>query len=1623
MAEDAVPNLTQGDVHWLFAGPKLNAIDALDHSPDEAAKAVKIARATGNDPNIVYGDLDNYERQAKTEVSNGIVGDNKYLRSFLSDPIAAKLTNDDLGNLDEVTQVLDKFHKGNPLWEAQKAAIAEFKRGFGSFGDWVPEEDERQHPMLAKLAKGLVPVGVETAARGISASIGAIAAGAGAGLEAGAKMLGVSPQTAGDFGRDIRAMTELHLMGLSGVPHGAPAEPLRQTANRAEPWVAKGAIPPVGVDPVIDQFHIEQAKTDAEGLRDSLKAMAKTNLRERSSDFAAKLAGEVVSGDIQISRDAVQKLYGDKPPEPDDGLLGWVPGIAEQLKGTGDITVPLADYLGKVDPKVAKELEEGVRVRPEGLTPEEAKAYEPPEQGEQAIVANPDLAAVQSLRQGAALEPTKGKDVSLTLADSSPEGRHAFDIKDPSGASIGELYIAEEEGGKRLYIDDIRSAEGSQSIGPRAIRRAASQLFAQFPTAEEIRGMRVSGAREKAGERYSDMVLRRDQVEKAKPAFDGAAPGLTKAQTDKAQRLIAKKLEEDQEFLRKQEEKLAQRVASKEFVARKNELRGQVAEEIASRPDVDLEDKLRRGQLRIDPESLTEAERAKVPKEWLAEDGVRLDDLLAAYGGDAVTLGQVAALAQHRTATGMGPIPFRRSLVEATVHDRALAETRKVDLEAIWDHVLSETQEEILHEDTLRYATEAGQQYPIKTDAIREAIIDEVRASPAREATEARYMAEAGRAGRKIQDAGLNADPLELFKHSQAQEFAFIKARYAKEIAKQAEETAALAKKYSKREVKGTLPEYTNAIHSILQKVGGKIGRRPEDLATENAALGYKDLPDFLAQKEGQNPVMELQIPVADFLLDPAFQKEYKDLSVEELQGLHQSLKTLDHLGRSENKIEVAGEKYVREELINDMGTSLIENYGEGAKSLKEAPLPKKFARQVLASHYAADTLFQRFDRNDPDGVFTTTLLYPGARAANGKNVIERQLATRYKDIGPIDRPNEVVEHSFADPVFGGKRNITRAVLDNIIGNIGNKYNRDRAAFTLGVTPEELMTWVESVTRPKDITRSQKRGDTIWQWLKGQDDNVYRHLYGVAPENILIDGFQMHGRQYDGWYHPIITDAERSARGEKFERDPTTKPTNFWPNVRNSFTKRRTGVIDQLDFAPGRSELVMEQMVHDIAMREYVNDTSKIILNRTFKDALSKSWGPEYNDVLKVWLYKMAGSASYNPEALSYGARVANFFRQNAISTYIAYNIGTVYKHAPTAAIMSMREVPDAKWEFLKNSLGQYFKKADVDPRAYSDNVLDLNARDPALGGTIRDFVWKYSEEIQRRERHWVDTFSGGQDIALGKSSLRERVMEGGAKAVAWSDRFSADPLWYTKYQAVLKETGDHAKAVDRADLAVRNAHGSTSDMARPIIAMSNGPLAPFFTSLYGFFGANMQRKLMLGGDISDRYVLGAAKELHQARRNVPNIALNALSYVVAPVVIEELVASQFTDDRHGYGHKALNATLLALTNSIIGLRDFTWGVEHGTEPSVGMLTAIAHDLSQPLRDLGKPRPMSKANAGKLVQDTLSAVGVLTGSMPKPVARATRFGIDVANRQQNPRTFGDYYRGIISGQMKRRVEK
>src|SRR5262249_12638620 len=153
--------------------------------------------------------------------------------------------------------------------------------------------------------------------------------------------------------------------------------------------------------------------------------------------------------------------------------------------------------------------------------------------------------------------------------------------------------------------------------------------------------------------------------------------------------------------------------------------------------------------------------------------------------------------------------------------------------------------------------------------------------------------------------------------------------------------------------------------------------------------------------------------------------------------------------------------------------------------------------------------------------------------------------------------------------------------------------------------------------------------------------------------------------------------------------------------------------------------------------------------------------------------------------------------------------------------------------------------------------------------------------------RNWQETFGGAQKLVEGKLGIRDRIIQWGSKPVALSDMLSARSTWMTAYLTELEEGGNHGDAVFAGDRAVRRAHGSINVTNLPELVRQQGPFGSWMTTLYGFFGTMMQRRIEIAFELNDAWKLGMEGELKEASKKMAGTIPMIFATLFWPTLIE----------------------------------------------------------------------------------------------------------------------------------------
>ncbi len=372
---------------------KIQALPAVGSNPEQAAEAVRLGKDLGHPASVIELDPERYKRQVQTSEAARIIDQNPAAQRFIiNNPTAAKVSTDDWGSLNTVTQHMAEFERSIAgWWESSKvrreaqgkewgglrgvlqaptdvaaSALGGFVEGFGKYfgdggpGSWIKQDDLGTGALASagRMAWTMLGFPLEAGIRIGGGAIGGVAEGFGKG--AGELYSRVTGDEAGAerFARDMSGMVEAHITGLSG--QHSPTVSGQAVVNAATRMLERQ------IDAAIKRLDSVKAVGDLDKL---VEASTESKTKSRSPDTFGDFMGqhEGAQEPLFMSVDKVLELYKESGKELTDpkGPLGFIPDLSEQVAraitdGT-EVNVATQVYVTNVTPEMHQKLREEIR--------------------------------------------------------------------------------------------------------------------------------------------------------------------------------------------------------------------------------------------------------------------------------------------------------------------------------------------------------------------------------------------------------------------------------------------------------------------------------------------------------------------------------------------------------------------------------------------------------------------------------------------------------------------------------------------------------------------------------------------------------------------------------------------------------------------------------------------------------------------------------------------------------------------------------------------------------------------------------------------------------------------------------------------------------------------------------------------------------------------------------------------------------------------------------------------------------------------------------------------------------------------------------------------------------------
>ena len=701
---------------------------------------------------------------------------------------------------------------------------------------------------------------------------------------------------------------------------------------------------------------------------------------------------------------------------------------------------------------------------------------------------------------------------------------------------------------------------------------------------------------------------------------------------------------------------------------------------------------------------------------------------------------------------------------------------------------------------TLTKATGASREI---AKAAKEVAAQTVGAQRVREIREGRYSAAGTRAAREAEKLMAKGDTQGAAMAKRDQLLNLELARASRDAREWVGKALDYLKKFDSDAIRKTVdPDYVDQIDTLLERFDLRASITGKEIERRAS------LADWLKAQEALG--LEPDLPPS--VLNEALRTSYKTLTLDELRGLVDSVKQIEHLGRLKSKLLTAADQRAYEAVRDAMADSIRLHAGDRTADTRTPTTTLGRALQGLrhfgAAHIKAATWARILDGGKDAGPVWEYLIRP-ANAAGDREVRMRAEATRAL--------HEIMAPLFKGEKMGGKgrhfpsidRSLNRQERIAIALNTGNAGNLQRLLGGEGWTAEQIRPVLDSIT-PEEARAVQAIWDHFetYRPLVGE---MERRIYGKEPDWVQPTPVKLGGEELRGGYYPVKYDPAASVRAE--EHADAEGARRQLQGAYGAATVRRSFAKARAEEVKGRPLLYslagvyqgVNETIHALSWSEWLIDANRLLKSTAIDRAVREHYGPEAVRQFKTWR-----------DAVAEGEQAVNGALDQAL--------GKLRQSVSVAG------------------LGFNVMSAAMQPLGFSQSVVRLGAgwAGKGLGRYLaspiesareaRELSSFMAERSRTRFRELSELRNKVQDQGPVKDALQQGAYLLMMKAQAMVDV----PTWWGGYEKALAEGHDEARAVALADQAVLDSQGGGQTKDLSAIEMG-GQAQRLFTVFYSF--------------------------------------------------------------------------------------------------------------------------------------------------------------------------------------------
>jgi hypothetical protein len=597
----------------------------------------------------------------------------------------------------------------------------------------------------------------------------------------------------------------------------------------------------------------------------------------------------------------------------------------------------------------------------------------------------------------------------------------------------------------------------------------------------------------------------------------------------------------------------------------------------------------------------------------------------------------------------------------------------------------------------------------------------------------------------------------------------------------------------------------------------------PQERAAYSAQINSRDENGELTYADDEERIKLL----AD-AIERSAKRSYKDMTLEELRGLNDTIAQMEHLGRLKDKLLTAKDGRIWTEKRDMMIAELVGNAKHSGKNDRSSNtwLGKRLQdiKQFGASHIKAATWMLIFDGGKEGGIWWETV----QRTANERATFEtarRAQATEVltKVLGPIIAKvpkTDLMGSGKSFPMLGKGVSLNWQERFSFLLNYGNESNLQRLMDGGIANGPRSLTMAQVHAVLSTATAAEwKAAQAIWDHFESYRPEIgakEMRVSGVEPDWIQPRAFSIRtadGQQLTlrGGYYPVKFDnrvnLSAAQHADSQDAKNAMKAAYSAATTQRGFTKTRVEEVHGRPLMLGLQGLYsgINDVIHDLAWHEWIIDMNRIMRSQSIDEAIREHYGPEVVKELTKWRDDIVAGSKRLDHQLE---AASGWIRRSVSVAALSYNVMSAIMQ-PLGITQSISRV-GAGW--VGKGVAQYVARPIESTAMVKEKSGFMAARTRTM---FRDL-----NELRNK--------------VAGQTTAGELMGRYGFFLTAHAQMMVDVPTWIGAYEKGIAGGHDEATAIALADQAVKDSQGGGEEVDQSGITRG-GPMVKLFTAFYEF--------------------------------------------------------------------------------------------------------------------------------------------------------------------------------------------